>query len=550
MVGTSTSTSDCGDRAEPATRAERVTHPYQARNPGSLRSPCAAHRRGRSTKSKSKSKSILVALLAAAAVAAAPLRAQPAELLGLDTYIEQAMRAWEIPGLAIAVVRNDSVIFVRGYGERRLGSGEPVDEHTLFAMASTTKAMTVAALGMLKDDGAVDWDDRVAAHLPGFELADAYVTRHVTLRDLLTHRTGVGRHDNVWIAAPFDRAEIVRRARFLPQSESFRQGYAYNNIMYMVAGEVAASAGGASWDEIMETRVFAPLGMTRTTTRTAVVNADLNVATAYVREDGRLIAMARRDYDALGPAGSAWSSARDMAQWLRLHLGRGEVDGRRLLERETVEEMWEPQVVLPIGANDRRLFPDRTFHAYGLGWRIHDYANRRVVQHTGAVNYTRSQMGFIPEENIGVVVMANFSSSTLQTALMYYVFDRLLGRPITDWSGSFLEIAQRSWDAADRRAREEAASRIRGTRPSLDLAAYAGTFSNDLFGDIHVVTQDGRLVLDYSQDYVADLEHWHHDTFQARWRSDGFGTALVTFQLDAQGQPRALELQGFATFTR
>lgn len=492
----------------------------------------------------------LIAALLFLAVGRPDLVAQPAELAGLDAYIEQAMRDWEIPGLAIAVVRGDEIVFARGYGERRLGAGEPVDEHTLFAIASATKAMTVAALGMLVDEGSLDWDDRVIDHLPAFELADPYVTRHLTIRDLLTHRTGVARHDNLWIAAPFDRTEILRRARHLPQVGGFRAAYGYNNIMYMVAGEVLAEVAGSSWDDILETRLFAPLGMTRTTSRAAVVDASDNVATAHVHDAGRIIPMVRRNYDALGPAGSVWSSAWEMGRWLRLQMAGGAHDGRRLLEQPTVDEMHEPQVIMRMDTTARRMFPTQSFFAYGLGWRMHDYHGRKVVQHTGAVNYTRTQVGMIPSEDIGVVVMTNLSTSTLQTALMYRVFDAFLGIPATDWSEEYLALAERSAAAADRRAEELAASRVAGTSPSLPPDGYAGTFADSLFGEVQVALEDGELVLHYSPDYVADLEHWHYDTFRAAWRSAGFGRTFVTFSLDAGGRARALELQGFTTFDR
>lgn len=489
-------------------------------------------------------------LLSLTFAAVAPLAAQPAELDGLDAYIRQAMADWEIPGLAIAVVKGDDVVFARGYGERRVGSGEPVDEHTLFAIASTTKAMTVAALGMLVDEGTIEWDDPVGSHMPAFQLADPYVTRHVTIRDLLTHRTGVGRHDNVWIAAPFDRQEILRRARFLPQVAGFRAGYGYNNIMYMAAGEIVPAATGTSWDDFLETRLFEPLGMRRTTSRTLVLETRDNIATAHVRDDGRIIAMDRRDYDALGPAGSVWSSARDMAEWLRLNLNGGVHDGRRLLDSATIAEIHAPQVVLGFDGETRALFPDRNYFAYGLGWRLHDYHGRNVVQHTGSVNYTRTQVGMIPDEGLGVVVFANLSSSALQTALMYRVFDAFLNLPDTDWSARYLarQRGDRSGQADGSGNGEDA--RHAGTRPSLDLDGYAGTYSDSLFGDVAIELEDGALVLRYSPDYVADLEHWHHDTFRAHWRSRGFGHAFVTFGLDASARARTLELQGFTRFER
>jgi CubicO group peptidase (beta-lactamase class C family) len=491
-----------------------------------------------------------VLVLVAMAVAFAPVHAQGPDMAGLATYIAHAMQDWEVPGLAIAVVRDDSVILARGFGEREVGTGQPVDEHTLFAIASTTKAMTVAALGMLVDEGTIRWDDRVADHMPSFELADPYVRDAVTIRDLLTHRTGVARHDNVWIAAPFDRAEILRRARYLPQTSAFRAGYGYNNIMYMAAGEVVSAATGTTWEDFVESRLFQPLGMNRTAARTAVAEDRGNIATAHVRVDGRVVPMTRRNYDALGPAGSVFSSASDMAQWLRLHLAGGSHDGRRLLDAATLAEMYEPQVTMRIDTTTRRMFPFRSRFAYGLGWRLEDYHGRDVVQHTGAVNYTRTQVGFIPEENIGVVVMANLSSSTLQTALMYMVFDALLALPPRDWSHEYLVLARRSAEAAETRAASADAARIPGTRPSLGLAEYTGTYSDRLYGDIHLDLEDGRLVLRYSPDYIADLEHWHHNTFRAHWRSTGFGHTTVTFSLDPRGRATTLELDGFNTFTR
>jgi len=482
-----------------------------------------------------------------AAPAASARAADP--FASLDAYIEKARRDWQVPGLAIAIVRNDSVIFARGYGVREYGKNEPVDEHTLFAIASTSKAFTVAALGMLVDEGRIHWDDPVRKHLPDFELQDPYVTRHVTIRDLLTHRVGVAREDNVWIASPFDRREIIRRLRHLDQVNSFRHGYSYNNLMYMVAGEVVAAAADTSWDAFVEERLFRPLGMTRTTSRFDVVQTRDNVSSSHILSDGKIIVMDRRNYDALGPAGSIFSSVWEMAQWIRLHLNGGVYEGKRLLKRETIEEMHTPQVVMRIDSVTKRMFPTQNFSAYGLGWRLQDYHGRKVVQHTGSVNYTRTQVGMIPSEGIGVVAIANLSSSELQTALMYRVFDLLLGLPERDWSAEYLELERRSRaSVAASAGQAEVKAAQRG--PSLPLEAYAGTYSDSLYGDVTVTLEDGRLVLRYSPDYVADLEHWRFDTFRGRWRTRGFGQTTMTFGLDSRGRVRSLELQGFTTFRR
>ena len=332
--------------------------------------------------------------------------AQAAPLDSLDAYIQRTMPLWEVPGLAIAVVKDDSVIFARGYGVRELGRAEPVDAHTLFAIASTTKAMTAAALGMLVDEGELSWDDPVTRHLPGFQVGDSYLTREFTVRDLLTHRSGLGRMDNLWIASPFDRAEIIRRARFLPEDGRFRADYGYHNIMFITAGEAVGAVSGTSWDDFVARRIFQPLGMTRSTTRADTVAARANVSASHTRVDGRVIAAPPRDYDEIGGAGAAFSSAREMAQWIRLQLGHGSFEGRRLIADSTVEEMHTPQTIIRSDSVGDRLFPDTHFRAYGLGWVLQDYKGRKLVHHSGYLNWTRTQVGMIPSVNVGVVVIS------------------------------------------------------------------------------------------------------------------------------------------------
>lgn len=473
----------------------------------------------------------------------APAAALQDPLAGLDAYITQAMKDWEVPGLAIAVVRNDSVIYARGFGVRALGRPEPVDEHTLFSIASTTKAMTVATLGMLVDEGKLDWDDPVAEHLPALRLGDPWMARELTVRDLVTHRVGLERSDNLWIAGPFERDEILRRAEALPSAAGFRTQYGYNNIMFIAAGELAGEVAGTSWDELLERRLFEPLGMTRTTPRMDVVATRDNVASPHTRVDGRVHASTLRDYDNIGGAGAVFSSAHDMAQWLRFQLAGGAVGGTRLLEASTLREMHAPQTVMRIDTVAERMFPDSHFRAYGLGWFLQDYGTDKLVHHSGSLNWTRTQVGLIPEKGIGVVAIANLSSSTLQLALMYRVLDALLGRPARDWSAEYLELARRDDD-------DDEDERVAGTRPSLALEAYAGEYEHPLYGTARVVLEEGTLVLQYAPDYIADLEHWHYDTFRATWSDRTLGRSFVTFGLNARGEPQTLNVEGLAEFTR
>ncbi len=495
---------------------------------------------------------LVTPLLLASALALVPhaARAQTGALAGLDAYIASAMRDWQVPGLAIAVVKADSVIFARGYGVRELGKPGAVDENTLFNIASTSKAFTVAALGMLVDEGKLSWDDPVIRHLPEFSLQDPWVTREVRVRDLLTHRVGVARDDNLWIAGAYTREQIIRHFRYLPQVRGFRAGYGYNNLMFIAAGEVVGRVSGVGWDDFVQRRIFTPLGMTRTTSRMAVVEKTHDVSGSHAKIDGRVQAVPRRDYDDIGGAGAIWSSVRDMAQWVRMQLGDGVYGGKRLLSDSVIAEMRTPQVFIPMDSVDRRLFPERHLNAYGLAWDVQEYRGRVLIDHSGWLNNTRTQVGFIPSEGIGVVAIANVDASELQHALMFRVLDALLGEKPTDWSGRILEVARREEERAAQRLKELEASRLKGTSPSLPLDAYAGTYLSDLWGEMTVSREGDGLVLRYTSDFVADLEHWHHDIFRARWRTAGDGSSFVTFVLDERGRITGMTVEDFGSYER
>jgi CubicO group peptidase (beta-lactamase class C family) len=290
--------------------------------------------------------------------------------------------------------------------------------------------------------------------------------------------------------------------------------------------------------------------MTRSTTRAAVVETRENVASSHIQVDGRVHAVPRRNYDNIGGAGAVFSSAWDMAQWVRLQLGGGEFEGRRLLEAETVREMHTPHTVIRGDSVLERLFPTTNFRAYGLGWILQDHHGRKLVQHSGSINWTRTQVGMIPAERVGVVVIANLNTSNLQLAVMHRVLDGLLGLPPRDWSAEYLELARRADERAAASRHEVEAARVTGTRPSLDLERYAGVYTSDLFGEMRLSLDGNRLVIDYAPDYVADVEHWHHDTFRANWRRTGFGHAFVTFALDARGRIATMNVDGLGEFRR
>jgi CubicO group peptidase (beta-lactamase class C family) len=491
-------------------------------------------------------------LVSVASFLLSPSRAAPQSgpLGGLDAYVEKALGDWNVPGVAVAVVKDGRVVHARGYGIREAGGPGRVDENTVFAVGSTTKAFTAAALAILVDDGKLRWEDRAMDHLPGFQLFDPYVTRELTIRDLLTHRSGLPRGDQMWYSNAFDGAEVLRRVRFLEPAWGFRAQYGYQNIMFAAAGEVVHRVSGLPWGEFLAQRVFGPLGMTRSFTSVVPLPGVENVATPHVWADGVLTPVPWKDLDNVGPAGSINSSVHDMALWLRMHLAGGEHEGVRLLSPDRIREMQEPNTVIRLSREQIELFPEVNFAAYGLAWSLRDYRGRKLVGHGGAIDGMRAEVMLVPEESLGVVVLSNIGGSSFPQSIIYRVLDLYLGPRDKDWSALLLEREGRSRaEAEEARARREA-ERVGDTRPSLDLERYAGVYADSLYGDVRVEMEGVGLTLRYGADYHGDLAHWHFDTFQVTWRRKGYGSAFVTFQLDGGGKPARLELEGLAVFGR
>ena len=376
-----------------------------------------------------------VELLAALALLALlalprPAAAQPAPLEGLDDYVIAAMEAWNVPGLALAVIADGEVVHARGYGVRDVRTGAPVDENTLFAVGSTSKAFTSAALGLLVDEGRLSWDDRVIDHIPWFAMYDAYATRELTVRDLLTHRSGLARGDAVWSRWPHDRHEIIRRIRFLEPTRSFRGAWQYQNLMFLTAGEVVRVASGQTWDDFVDDRIFTPLGMDRSVTSVTELDRLDNVATPHVAIDKAATPVAHKNIDNVGPAGSIYSSVAQMARWVGLHLAGGVHAGERLFSDSVMAEMHRPQMLIQADAPENSLHPrdaPMNFNAYGLAWWVLDYRGRKVVDHGGGIDGMRAHVAFMPEEGIGMVALSNARPNNLIVALMYRVFDHFLG---------------------------------------------------------------------------------------------------------------------------
>jgi CubicO group peptidase (beta-lactamase class C family) len=476
----------------------------------------------------------------------APRKGGPPE--DLDGYVVRALRDWEVPGLALAVVKDDAVVLARGYGVRKLGERPAVDENTVFAIASCSKAFTAAALAMLVDEGKLNWDDPVVKHLRDFQLHDGYASREITIRDLLCHRSGLSRHDLVWYASAAGRDDVLRRLRHARPRTSFRSQFGYQNIMYLAAGQVIPAATGLSWDDFVQKRIFTPLGMKSSSTSVTAFRPGDRVATPHLRVEGKVEVIPWRNIDNAGPAGSINSTVADMARWMRLQLNAGLHGGTRLLTTKAVREMHTPQTVVrpegmgPEGRYWELMHPGSHLLVYGLGWLLREYKGRVLVQHGGSIDGMRSVVILVPEEKLGVVILSNRGAQFLPEALGQRVLDTYLKAPPRDWSKELLEV-QKALDQqrrdAEKRVEKE---RIPGTKPSLPLEKYAGTYRDDLYGEVKVAREKGKLVVRFGPSLVGRLEHWHLDTFRATWADRTFRKGLVTFRLDSKGKVDELRL--------
>ncbi|MCJ8158700.1 serine hydrolase [Sphingomonas sp. LaA6.9] len=471
--------------------------------------------------------------------AASPTTA--AALEGLDAYIENARQSWQMPGLSVAIVKDDKVVYSKGFGVREEGKPGKVDADTVFAIGSATKAFTAAALGMLVDEKKIGWDGAVHDYMPSFELHDPYVTRQATVRDLLSHRTGVVTNAGLWYGSGFDRKEIIRRLRFQTEALGFRNQFQYQNEMFIVAGEVVSEVAGTSYDRFIADRIFEPLGMHRTNTSITDLKGLANVATPHALVEGRIVPIDYRLIDNVGGAGVINSSARDMAQWVRLQLGGGTFEGKQLIAPATLAEMHTGQIV-PRGGSGAPF----KFSEYGLGWGVQEYRGQKVVQHSGGIDGMQSIVAMMPEKKLGVVVLTNSMPSALTVAVELRVLDAFLGGPVTDHSA----VLKKARDDAARIAREKAAATppLATAAPTrLPLDRYADTYSSDLLGDVTITLADGKLALARPA-ASAVLDHDRNDMFKARWKSLGqtsiIGQTPVGFTFAPDGKIATLELGG------
>jgi CubicO group peptidase (beta-lactamase class C family) len=486
----------------------------------------------------------------------APASAPP----DLDTFVGQVMNAFHVPGIGLAIVKDGKVVVAKGYGVRKLGEATPVDGQTRFGIASNTKVFTATALGLLVEEGKLRWDAPVVQYLPWFQLWDPYVTRELTIRDLLVHRSGLGLGAGDllwWPASTYDRKEIARRLKFIRPATSFRAAYAYDNVLYLIAGEVIETISGQSWEDFVAGRILKKVGMTGSNVRHSDATAAGNVAVPHAEIDGTVRPIKPFDSDNTNPAGGINSSAGDMAKWVNVLLAEGALpDGSRLFSVSTWRNVSTLVTPMPMAA--RPTLPElapllRNFNGYALGLGVCDYRGRKMLTHTGGLPGYVSMVSMIPDLKLGVVVLTNQESGAAFSAISYHVLDYYMNAtPATDWLAAYSKLVAMQQGGIAQAEKQAASSRNASSKPSLPLAQYAGTYNDAWYGEVDIASENGKLVMKFSHTpaLVGDLEHWQYDTFVVRWRDRELrADAYVTFSIDPNGKIEQAKMRAVSPAT-
>jgi CubicO group peptidase (beta-lactamase class C family) len=495
-----------------------------------------------------------VTFAAAAWCLAGAALADPPE--GFDARVEQIRAAVGVPGLAVTIVEHGKVTLARGYGIRRMGDDVPVDADTIFQLGSVGKAFTTAALAVLVDRGKIAWDDPVTAHIPWFQMYDPWVTREMTVVDLLVHRSGLrlGAGDLLFVPrSTLSRAETVRRLRHIRPATSFRSGYAYDNLLYVVAGQLIEEVTGKTWERFMREDVLIPAGMRTATSDRVARRGTHNRAWPHARRDGPMHGMGTQqvlddsgqaEFDPelaanAAPAGGVAASANDMGRWIAIQLSRGAFPGSsgRLFSEAASREMWRPRVHLPIAPSPGpAAAATPQFSGYALGWIERDYRGTRLVMHGGAVFGAQAIVVLIPDRSVGFSVMINCEDGEAAQGIAYELLDHYLEQPRYDWAAAWQEVVRQRDERGVALLKQQTGTPAR-VGPSLPLERYAGEFADAWYGPIRIAYRDGRLTMDFRQTpgMTGELTHWQYDTFRVAWRDPLIEPAYVTFALKADG---------------
>ncbi|MCF6171630.1 MAG: serine hydrolase [Bacteroidales bacterium] len=452
----------------------------------------------------------------------------------LEKYIRKAVKDFEVPGLAVGIIKNNEVVLLKGFGYRNTETKKKVDGNTVFGIASCSKAFTAATLAILVDEGKLDWDDKVIDYLPEFRVYDPYITRELTIRDLLCHRAGFQTFDGdlLWYGTRRSRDEVLSRIRYRPNEYSLREKFGYSNVMFIAASQVVEAVTGNSWDAFVNQRIFQPLRMNSTNTSTAVFDKGMDIASPHIDDKPE----AFLNYDNTAGAAAINSSAADLLKWLQLMLDKGALGDTSVFSEKQYYTLVAQQTVLPAGPAEK--IGGTHFSGYGLGWFLKDYNGRKVIGHGGGLPGFHSKVTFVPEDSLAYVILANQISGVVG-ALDRYILDFFVADSTRDWAALYLDYEKKQEikkeDAT--KAREEA--RVKNTSPSLSPEAYTGTYEDRMYGQARVEMRDEGLFLTLLPTaglFQSPMEHWHYDTFRIKFNDPFLPEGFVTFTLDEKGK--------------
>lgn len=453
----------------------------------------------------------------------------------IDSFIKAAMNDWDVPGLSVAIVQNDSIIFSKGYGVREYGKDTPVDENTLFVIASCSKAFTTAALAILVDNKKINWDDPVIKYLPGFQMYDPWVTNEITIRDLVTHRSGLATFsgDFLWINSTYNMDEIIKRAKYLQPSSGFRSKYGYQNIMFITAAQIIKAVTDSTWAQFVSAHFLNKLGMKNSNTSYVDLVKANNYSKSHFTKNGAVKAYSDTQIDNAHGALGINSSAQDMAQWIRLQLGKGNVDGKQIFSEAQSNEMFSNHMFI------------RNMN-YGLGWFIRYTNGKKTINHGGGMPGMISDVTLVPENNFGFVILSNHDAgSGLVTAIKSYILDIFAGIEPKDYSKIFLESWNRRLDSYEKENQRREEVRVKNTKPSLPLEKYCGVYEDKMYGKLEISLKDENLFMQFkpSPTFRGNLQHYHYDTFYIDWEDEFLTRGWVKFEMDFEGTPTKILIE-------
>lgn len=461
------------------------------------------------------------------------LNAQQEKIDKINSYIQHAMVDWKMPGFAVGIVKNDSVVFAKGFGVREFGKNDPVDENTLFVIASCSKAFTTASLATLVDRGKINWDDPVTKYLPDFQMYDPWVTHEMTIRDLVTHRSGLATFsgDFLWLSSNYDRKEVIRRARFLKPTSSFRTKYGYQNIMFITAAEVIKAVTDTSWGDYIQKHILDKIGMAHTNTSYVRFNETDNATKAHYLKDGEFKIYSDVQKDNAQGALGINSSAFDMAQWIRLQLGKGKYNDQRIFSERQSGEMWANQFA----------FGNMN---YGLGWFISYKNGKRILNHGGGMPGFISDVTLVPEENFGFVILSNFESGMVNS-VRNYIIDIMTNTEPKDYEKLSLDGWAKRIERFSNELKHRDEIRIKDTKPSAALEKYCGVYEDKMYGKAEISLKDGELFMQFmpTPTFRGALHHYHNDTFYIDWEDEFLTRGWVKFDFDFNGAPNKISFE-------